>query len=145
MTFRPDIKDYEQDWQNFWEPIMSVAHQQAVDEDDYYMQETALISRAELEQIKKELSDYHDLMTEAGSVYYEITEGRVSKPNTTADAVLSVYEDMRQEYQQHQEKALELILDLCYDADGPESLNLVDTISRIVDIADNAIIGADFE
>lgn len=140
MSFRPNPRDYHQDWDEFWEPILNEAFLEALDNDDYWGQEAAQITKAELEQIKKELCDYHDMMENAGSVYYEITGGRMSKPNYTADAVLSVVEEIRQEEQEGREKALEVILDLCLDALNEER-GMVDTINRIGLVADNALIG----
>jgi len=46
-----------------------------------------------LDQIKAELFDYHNFMSEAAKVYDAVTHGRISKPNTKAEAVIGVYED----------------------------------------------------
>jgi len=43
----------------------------------------------DLEQVKRELYDYAQFMEETSKVYDHITMGRVSKPNTTAEAVIA--------------------------------------------------------
>lgn len=46
-----------------------------------------------LDQVKRELHDYHNCLTEVPKVYMEITRGLMSKPNYLADEVLRVHED----------------------------------------------------
>ena len=53
--------------------------------------------RLNLEQLKKELFDYSILMDNVPKVYMEITRGRISKPNTLADAVIGEYNNHVQE------------------------------------------------
>ena len=43
----------------------------------------------DVEQVKKELADYHDLLHEVPKVYDHITGGRISKPHTHAHAVIA--------------------------------------------------------
>ena len=50
--------------------------------------------RLNLEQLKKELYDYSMLLENVPKVYCEITGGRISKPNTNPDAVISEYNDV---------------------------------------------------
>lgn len=45
----------------------------------------------DIEQLKKELHDYHSLLDEVPRVYMYVTGGRISKPNTVADEVISEY------------------------------------------------------
>ena len=48
-----------------------------------------------MEQVKKELSDYSFILGEVPKVYSEVTCGLLSKPNYYAESVLSVF---REEY-----------------------------------------------
>lgn len=43
----------------------------------------------DIEQVKKELYDYHVMMNEVSKVYDSITGGRISKPNTASHHVIS--------------------------------------------------------
>ena len=45
------------------------------------------------DQVMRELSDYAVFMETAMTVYCRITGGRISKINTTADAIIGVYQD----------------------------------------------------
>ena len=47
----------------------------------------------DFEQVKKELFDYHFLLEEVPKVYYEITQGLLSKPNYPADVIIRQLED----------------------------------------------------
>lgn len=47
----------------------------------------------DIDQIKRELYDYRDLLHEVPKVYMEITNGVISKPNTTASAVLQLHSE----------------------------------------------------
>jgi len=47
----------------------------------------------DLDQIKLELADYHDVITSVSEVYAEITGGRLSKVTYSAETILSVYYD----------------------------------------------------
>jgi hypothetical protein len=42
----------------------------------------------DLDQVKRELADYYDILHEVGKAYGEITGGRFSKPNTAAGHVI---------------------------------------------------------
>jgi hypothetical protein len=72
MSEAPEV---EESFQTFWKPIICPN------------------GELDLEQVKKELFDYHNIMMEVSKVDDEITGGRISKPNTRADAVIAVYED----------------------------------------------------
>src|SRR6476646_3900941 len=49
--------------------------------------------RLDLDQVKRELHDYHTLLEEVPKVYCELTGGAISKPNTAADAVIAMHDD----------------------------------------------------
>ena len=46
-----------------------------------------------MEQVKKELSDYSFMLDEVPKVYSEVTGGLLSKPNYYAESVLSVFRE----------------------------------------------------
>lgn len=46
-----------------------------------------------LDQVKRELSDYHDCIENVSKVYMHITVGLLSKPNYLADGVISASDD----------------------------------------------------
>ena len=46
-----------------------------------------------LDQIKKELSDFYFIMEQASMVYEEVTNGRISKPNTYAFEVIRLFNE----------------------------------------------------
>lgn len=48
-------------------------------------------------QIQNELDDFHMVIGNVSKVYAHITKGRISKPNTIAEEVISVAEDVLQE------------------------------------------------
>lgn len=48
----------------------------------------------DLDQVKRELHDYHTLITEVPKAYMEVTCGRVSKPNTLASVVIDLLETL---------------------------------------------------
>ena len=50
----------------------------------------------DFEQVKRELHDYRGLLEEVPKVYMHITEGRISKPHTLADAVIGVHDELWQ-------------------------------------------------
>lgn len=47
-----------------------------------------------LDQVKRELHDYRILLKDVPRVYYAITEGRISKPNTNPDAVIRIHNEL---------------------------------------------------
>jgi len=47
-----------------------------------------------LEQVKRELYDYRRMMTSVSEVYDQITNGRISKPNTDASVVIDEADDV---------------------------------------------------
>lgn len=66
----------EKHYQEFWKPI--------VENPD---------GSLNIEQVKKELSDFKMVMDGASKVYDQITGSRISKPNTDPDTVLSYAEE----------------------------------------------------
>ena len=71
-------EDAERVWEDFWEPLVSV--------DGVY-------GLADLEKIKRELYDYRMVMQEVSKVYYEISNGKLSKPNTDAIHIIQEHHD----------------------------------------------------
>lgn len=51
----------------------------------------------DLEQVKKELYDYQQVMREVSEVYMYITMNEISYPNTKANSVIGVYEGVLQD------------------------------------------------
>ena len=66
----------EQRYQEFWKDIIC-------DEN----------GNVNMEQVKKELSDYAFMLDEVPKVYCAVTNGLLSKPNYYADSVLSVFKE----------------------------------------------------
>ncbi len=69
--------DIEQIWNKVWKPIL-------VKED----------GKIDIEQVKKELFDYYVIIGEMSKVYNSVTNGQVSKPNTAADVVIAMNDDI---------------------------------------------------
>lgn len=89
--------DPEKEWTDFWEPIISAAHEEATKARPDVTIEAADISEAELEQIKLELADYSMLISSLSIIYCQLTGSRISKPNTDPYAVLGEIEERMQE------------------------------------------------
>lgn len=51
----------------------------------------------DLNQVKKELYDFHYMIEQVPKVYTEITGGRLSKPNYSSDTVISEFHDVQEE------------------------------------------------
>ena len=66
----------EKDWEEFWKDIVC-------DEN----------GNVDLEQVKKELSDFRFMIDEVPKVYCEITEGLLSYPTYDAETVLNIFRD----------------------------------------------------
>lgn len=47
-----------------------------------------------VDQVKRELHDYCTLMESAGKVFYHVTDGAISKPNTCPDVVCALADDV---------------------------------------------------
>jgi hypothetical protein len=87
-------------WKEMWEPIIVAAHERAEEANDIGLLESADggFSRAELEQVKSELYDFHTLMQNVTRVYCEITGGQISKPLTDPEAVISESQEVGQKH-----------------------------------------------
>lgn len=71
-------EDYEADYDRFWKTII---------------EKDGLI---DMDAVKRELFDYHNLMRNATQVYCHVTRSRISKLNTDAAAVCAVVDDIYQ-------------------------------------------------
>ncbi len=69
-------RSYEEVFDDFWAPI--VLHEDGT---------------PNMDQIKRELADFHSMLEEIPKIFCEITHGRISKPNTLASAVIAVHND----------------------------------------------------
>jgi len=65
------------------------------DDENYKFWKEIIYKNGELdeEQVMKELDDYKMLLESVSIVYQEVTGGKVSKANTCASDVISVYND----------------------------------------------------
>lgn len=72
----------------------------------------------DLAQVKRELHDYRDLLHEVPLVYSDVTGGMISKPNTSASAVIAVADGKRDEWML--ERVREEI-EAIEDEDGPQA------------------------
>lgn len=79
MARKPLPPEVQEEWDTFWAPIV------------------APNGRLDRHKVALELADYSMVMAGAAKVYYEITGGRISKPNTEPSAVLSVANDVDNE------------------------------------------------
>lgn len=66
--------------------------QSLIDSEDFWTNEV-YPNGVMPQQVQNELSDYHAIIGEVAKVYDTITGGRISKPNTRADDVISETED----------------------------------------------------
>ena len=66
----------KKDWEEFWKDIVC-------DE----------AGKVNLEQVKKELSDFRFMIDQVPKVYSEVTGGRLSYPNYEAETVLTLFRD----------------------------------------------------
>jgi hypothetical protein len=71
-----DYQDYEQLWENHWKKNC-----------------TNLDGSINLDQIKRELSDYAFMLDQVPSVYSEVTGGTLSKTNYYSGGVIAAYEN----------------------------------------------------
>jgi hypothetical protein len=74
-----DMGEVDKVWKEFWRPLVTRN------------------GKVSLEQVKRELFDYHAMLEDVPKVYDHITEGRISKPNTCASAVISVADELYQQ------------------------------------------------
>jgi len=52
----------------------------------------------DFDQVKRELYDYYIAMQEVSKVYFEITDGKFSKPNTLAQYILDEFYERLNEH-----------------------------------------------
>ena len=65
-----------------------------------------------MEQLKSELYDYHFIIGNTAKVFCELTGSRISKPNTLADVVITVANDvMSENFKRDMAERLQYILD----------------------------------
>ncbi|MGI4862411.1 MAG: hypothetical protein ACRYFZ_00695 [Janthinobacterium lividum] len=77
----PDtMATYQENWDEFWAEL-------CLNPD----------GSANLDQIKRELSDFREIMDSVSEVYDHLTKGRISKPNTCAKAVIGEVEALQQQ------------------------------------------------
>lgn len=69
------MDEIEQNWKDNWEEIL--------------MKDGVV----DLEQLKKELFDFSNLINDATKVYCHVSGGRLSYPSYSAKTVISAYED----------------------------------------------------
>ncbi len=72
---KKERKSYSQDYEDFWKDIV---------------EENGVLN---LDQVKRELSDYHFLLEEVPKVYDAVSGGLISKPNTYAYEVLNEFNE----------------------------------------------------
>lgn len=68
------MKDYEKVYNEFWKGI--IENKDGV---------------VNIDQVKRELSDYYFMLNEVPKVYCEVTNDNISKPNTYAYEVLNIF------------------------------------------------------
>lgn len=95
-------EDVEHSWHTFWRDII-------LDED----------GEIDVDQLKRELSDFHYMIDNTTRVFSEVSGHRISKPNTHADAVIGEYNNQLQE---HYQFAKDDILELIEGVDDPEEI-----------------------
>lgn len=80
-------------------PVMMVSPDDDVDRayNEFWKDIIEIDGRVSLEQVKKELFDYRNILSEVSRVYDRITYGNISKPNTKAESVIAVVEDLQNE------------------------------------------------
>lgn len=89
-------------FREFWEPIVG-------NPDD----------TLNVDQVILELADYHTLLGVAPKVYMHVTGGRLSKPNYTAESVMSAFDSHVEDLQRRW--MADLIADLT-DGDAPDEI-----------------------
>lgn len=80
-------QEVEDNWNNKWKEI--------------FQKEDGSI---DVEQLKKELMDFSDLIHNATTVYCHVTGNRLSYPTYPAKTVIGVYEEYLEELQQYWEE-----------------------------------------
>lgn len=71
------LEDYEVKYNEFWKEI--------IEKDGV----------VNIDQVKRELYDFAMMINEVSEVYCHVTNGAISKPNTSADVVIAIHNDIR--------------------------------------------------
>ena len=79
-------KEIEKVFQEFWVPII------------FNLRNGTRTGKLNLEQLKKELFDYYNLLNEVPKVYDHVTGGLISKPNTKAFEVIAAADNRMNEF-----------------------------------------------
>jgi hypothetical protein len=66
------MEDYEKTFEDFWKELVCKPD-----------------GSLNIDQVKRELHDYHTVLSQVSRVYDHITGGRISKPNTLAFEVIT--------------------------------------------------------
>ena len=82
-----DQEDHEKTFREFWKPVVC--------NDDGTLNE---------DKVMRELHDYANFMDNVSKVYCHITNGKISKPNTLAEAVIAEADDSYAELERENEK-----------------------------------------
>ena len=69
-------EDYKKTYREFWKPL--------VEKD----------GELDKDRVMRELHDFHFVIENVSKVYCELTGGRISKPNTSAEDVIAVVNDV---------------------------------------------------
>jgi len=83
-----------------------------------------------LDQVKMELYDFKVVMDEVSQVYCDITNGRISKPNTLHQHVIDIVEEDRQKLIRLLQAASSALKSYQYGNQSPE---LAESISKAID------------
>lgn len=75
----------EKTWDEFWVPMFKGLGLVIPGVDTFTLTQLNDF----MEQLKKELTDYHDMIENTSKVFYDVTRGRISKPNTLAVHVIA--------------------------------------------------------
>lgn len=71
------MQDYEKNYASFWKPLV----------------EDPATGRLDPDKVMRELFDYHTAIQEVGKVYCHITNDRISKINSRAEAVIAIADE----------------------------------------------------
>jgi len=74
-----DTEDYQRVYAEFWRDLVETG------------------GKLDQDKVARELYDYHVLLRDVQMVYDSVTMGRLSKPNTRVDAIVSTVADLQQE------------------------------------------------
>lgn len=79
MSNNLESRDYEKDWEEFWSNIICDEH-----------------GNINIQQLKKELSDFSMVLEEVPKVYCALTNNTLSKVHYFADTVISIASDVQE-------------------------------------------------